>query len=200
MEKINANKREKLAAHSAKKERRKGLVPGILYGNKLNNLMFEIGDMELAREISRNGENGILNIKIDGNDYTTLIKEVQREPVTKKIIHIDLEQIPAGKTVQAEVPLLFLGMNELRNKGGILQKEKSKVKVECDPSQIPKNICVDVSSLYIGDKYRISDIEISREITFVEANNTILARVTDENTSKTEIDDEINPPEEIKES
>lgn len=197
MEKLNLNKREKISAHSARKERKKGFIPGILYGKKLNNMMFEISDMELIKEISHNGENGILNIKIDENEYSTLIKEVQREPVTRKIIHIDLEQVPDGKIVQADVPLIFTGTNELHNKGGILQKEKNKVRIECKSDQIPKGIYADVSELSIGDKYRISDIETACEITFTEDLSTILARVTDENTSNTLLQKEINPPEEI---
>ena len=99
MEKLNANIRLKDSAHSAKKSRVKGLVPGVLYGKELQNTLFEIGDLELEAHISKNGEHGTIDINIEGKDYNTLIKEIQRDPVSRKIIHMDLEGLSNSKKV-----------------------------------------------------------------------------------------------------
>ena len=86
MECLNLKKRTVNSGHSAKKLRRQGLVPGILYGGNRQNFLFEIGEMDLNREILNNGEFGLVNINIDGHDEKALIKEVQKNPVTHEII------------------------------------------------------------------------------------------------------------------
>lgn len=182
MEILNAVTREKRTAHEAKKERRNGRVPGILYGKNISNMLFEIGEMELIKELSRTGEHGIVNINIDGTEHKALIKEVQKDPVNRKFIHVDLEELSNDTVVTTDVPLVFVGEDMVRRNGGILQKERNKVKVQCMGGNIPKSINIDVSGLSFGDTYRLADIEFSSEISFLDDRNTVIAAVTDGNT------------------
>lgn len=182
MEILNAVKREKKTVHEAKKERRSGKVPGILYGKNISNLLFEIGEVELTKELSRTGEHGTININIDGTDYMALIKEVQKDPVNRKFMHIDLEELSNDSVVLTDVPLMFIGEDKVSRTGGILQKERNKVRVQCKGMNIPKSINIDVSNLSFGDIYRISDIELSNELSFVDDANTVIATITDANT------------------
>ncbi len=182
MEILNAASRIKRTAHEAKKERRNGKVPGILYGKNIANMLFEIGEIELTQELSRTGEHGIVNINIDGDEHMALIKEVQRDPVHRKCIHIDLEALTNDTVVTTDVPLFFVGEDMVRRNGGILQKERNKVKVQCKGGNIPKSINVDVSGLSFGDTCRLADIEFSKEISILDDRNTVIAAVTDGNT------------------
>ncbi|MCM8711271.1 50S ribosomal protein L25 [Clostridium sp. SYSU_GA19001] len=182
MENLNAVKREKKTSHEARKERRSGKIPGVLYGKNITNLLFEISELELAKEISKNGEHGIVNINIDGEEHKALIKELQKDPVNRKVVHIDLEKLSDNSVVVTDVPLVFIGEDKVAKNGGILQKEKNKVKVQCKGGNIPKSINIDVSNLSFGDTYRLCDVEFSNEITFVEDRNTVIATVTDGNT------------------
>lgn len=182
MEILNSNSREKSTAHEARKIRRNGKVPGILYGKHITNMLFEIGELELTKELSKNGEHGIVNIKIDGKDHMALIKEIQKDPVNRKFIHIDLEELSNDTVVVTDVPLVFIGDDVIARNGAILQKEKNKVKVQCTGANLPKSINVDVSNLSFGDTYRIANIEFSKEITFMEDPNTVIAAITDANT------------------
>lgn len=84
MNSLNLNKRDDSIPNNAKKIRRQGKVPGILYGKKLNELVFEVGEIELCREIAKNGEHGIVNLNLNGKEHKALIKDVQRDPVTHK--------------------------------------------------------------------------------------------------------------------
>ena len=93
MSNLEMNKRFIDVPNSAKKARRNGKVPGVLYGKKMNNLLFEVGELELCHEIAANGEHGVLEFSLDGEGHRGLIKEVQRDPVTNKIIHLDLEEL-----------------------------------------------------------------------------------------------------------
>jgi large subunit ribosomal protein L25 len=185
MEILNCNVRNKKASHDAKKVRRAGKIPGVLYGEKINNLLFEMAEMDLEREITAGGEHGIINVSINGETHQTLIKEIQRDPVNHKVLHIDLEDINSDKIVHSEVPIIFMGEDKLGRDGGILQKEKDSVKVQCKVNMLPKYINVDITGLKYGQTYRIRDIEVSKEIIFIEDPNTVIAAITGDNTKDT---------------
>ncbi|MGL5153191.1 MAG: 50S ribosomal protein L25 [Clostridium sp.] len=180
MQNLNVNKREKTNAQSASKLRKKGLVPGVLYGKKLGNLLFEIGEMELGREFTSGGEHGLVNVNCDGESYDALIKDVQRDPVTHKVIHLDLEAIDGDKKVTSEVPIHFIGEEWIANKGQILQKEKGVVKVSCAANKLPKSFSVDVSSAHSGSVYRYCDLEVGGEISIIDDLETVIAAVSNE--------------------
>lgn len=182
MEVLNAITRKKTTAHEARKDRRNGKVPGILYGKNITNILFEIGELDLTKELSKNGEHGIVNINIDGQEHMVLIKEVQKDPVHRKFIHIDVEELSNDTVVITDVPLVFVGDEQIMRNGAVLQKEKNKIKVQCKGGNLPKSISVDVSNLSFGETYRIANIELSKEITFMEDPNTVIAAITDANT------------------
>jgi len=183
MEILNAVKREKRTSHEARKERRNGRIPGILYGKNISNMLFEIGEVELTKELSKNGEHGVVSIDIDGTEHMALIKEVQKDPISRRFMHIDLEELSNDTVVTTEVPLMFSGEDNVTRNGAILQKERNKVKVQCKGGNIPKSINVDVSNLVLGDTYRIGDIEFANEISFVDDANTVIAAIIDANTN-----------------
>ena len=183
MEKLNANIRLKDSAHSAKKSRVKGLVPGVLYGKELQNTLFEIGDLELEAHISKNGEHGTIDINIEGKDYNTLIKEIQRDPVSRKIIHMDLEGLSNSKKVITEIPIHFSGAKKIVNQGSIVQKEKTSIKVECDSENIPPYFNIDISTLKRGEPFRVCDVEFGSEISVIDDLKSVIVSVIKGNTS-----------------
>jgi large subunit ribosomal protein L25 len=187
MEILNCNVRNKNTAHDAKKIRRAGKIPGVLYGEKINNMLFEISEMDFNREITAGGEHGVVNVSINGETHQALIKEIQRDPVDHKVLHIDLEDVSSDQMVNSEVPIIFMGEDRLGRNGGILQKEKDSVKVQCKASMLPKHINIDVTGLKYGQTYRIRDIEIAEEISFIEDPNTVIATITGDNTKDTEV-------------
>lgn len=174
---LQAAIRQKKSNHNAREDRRKGLVPGNLYGRNINNILFEIGNLELEREMMEHGENGIFDININGENHKVLIKEIQKDSVNHKIMHIDVEKLSNDTTCISEVPLIFSGESITRKKGAILQKSKSKVKVKCTAAQLPKSIEVDVTQMNIGDCFRISDIEFAKEITVLDEADSIVAGI-----------------------
>ncbi|MDS0527281.1 50S ribosomal protein L25 [Clostridium sp. SHJSY1] len=180
MNNLNLIERNLSSGHSARRERRNGLVPGVLYGKKIGNFLFEVGELELGRELSSRGEHGIINFNFNGNEEMALLKEVQRDPVSHRIIHIDLEEIGANKEIQSEVPIQFTGEEWLNNKGAVLQKEKAVVKVSCKPDKLPKSIKMDVSKGELGAVYRFSDLEISEEISIIDDIQTVIASISNE--------------------
>lgn len=178
MENLNVKSRENCKNNHVKKNRKKGLVPGILYGKGMKNLLFEIGELELNHVIVKEGSHGIFNIQLDGENHDTLIKEVQRDPVSRKIIHIDLEKIDNKKKIVSNIPIHYVGETFINNKiGAILQKDKDSIKVKCTADNLPKFINIDVSRANIGDQFKVSDVEFSSEISIIDSLDTVIASI-----------------------
>lgn len=178
MNNLNLNVRENCHGNSAKKERRKGLVPGVIYGRNKANLLFEIGQIELNKEIHSVGEHGLLEYSINGENHNGLIKDIQRDPVSHKIIHLDIEEVSKAEEIETEVPIIFEGEEYLNSKGEVLQKERDSVKVRCRAEEIPKNVTINVGMGTTSTVYRFSDIEIGPEISIVDDMNMVLASIS----------------------
>ena len=152
----------------AKKARKKGNVPGVLYGKAINNMMFEVGDMDLGHEILEQGEHGIINVNFNGENHKALIKEVQRDPVTNKIIHLDLEELGGKDKIISSVPIHYLGEDLINRRGTVLQKEKNSVKIECSIDSLPKYVNLHVENGIIGSVYKLGDLEFASEISILD--------------------------------
>lgn len=198
MEFLKCDIREKNCRHSANKERRAGKVPGILYGKNIKNVLFEMAYMDLNSAINKNGEHGELDININGSSHKTLIKEVQRNPVSHNIIHIDLEELTDDKYFTTDIPVMLHGEGIVKSKGGIIQREKNSIKVQCKGENIPKTVNVDLSNLNVGDTFRISDVEMSKEISILDDINTVIVSIIKDNVTEiaTETFESINVEQE----
>ncbi len=176
MNKINIKNR---TFSNPKKERKYSKIPGILYGKNISNMMFEVGELELRNTICKNGEHGMLEIDYNGDVHKTVIREIQKDPINHKIIHIDLEEIPKDEnTINTEIPITFIGEDLVMRKGGIIQKEKENIKVKCRKDNIPENIEVDLSNIKHGKSFKICDIEISQDIVVEEDPSTVVAAIS----------------------
>lgn len=183
MEELNGKIRLNNKTHSVRELRRKGFVPGIMYGKNTSNTLFEIGEKDLDAYINRNGEHGVVQIELEGSNHKTLIKEIQRDPVKHKVIHMDLEEISKNEPVQTEIPLIFQGESLLKSKGEIIQKEKNSIKVECNADNIPKHIDVDISGMERNNVLKVKDIEIAAELTIIDDVNAVVVSIIDSNTA-----------------
>lgn len=178
MKELKLNKRNEETGHNARRLRRNGVIPGIIYGKKLGSLMFEIGQMELLKDLNDVGEHGVVNFDFDGYNGTAVIKEVQKDAVNHNVIHVDLEEIDYNRTIESEVPIVFKGKNFLNEKGVVLQTQKDTVKVSCMPEDLPKVIELDIKNAQIGSVFKLSDIEVGTEISIVDDMNTVLASIS----------------------
>lgn len=190
MNELVLNKRLNKTANAVKQKRREGKVPGVVYGKKLGNLMFEIGAMELAYELSLSGEHGAVKFDLDGYSGTAVIKEVQKDPVSHKVIHLDLEEVSGNSILQAEVPIKLEGKEFLSQKGIVIQNQKDSVRVSCKAEDLPKAIEVNVSNAKLGSVYKLSDLEVGSEISIIDNLSTVFASVVTRQFIATEISED----------
>ena len=161
---LKARPREKMGKKHAKKLRRSGLIPAVVYGPETPSLPLEIETKSFYALLRGGlGENILLTLTMgdekDG-ERKVLIREIQRDPVKGDIVHVDFHQISLTKKLTIQVPIHLLGTPEGVKDGGILQHVLRELAVECLPTTIPEKIKVDVNHLKIGDSIHVVDIKV----------------------------------------
>lgn len=162
--KLAGKVRKETGKAEIKRQRLKGITPAIVYrkGEKSMPLFLDSKAMDKALHTSAGG-NVIINLKVEGDekkkDRTCIIKEIQHNPVTGNVIHVDFNEISLTETIRVSVPLATKGDSiGVKQDGGVLEHLLWEIQVECLPTEIPKKLEVDVSNLKIGGALFIKDI------------------------------------------
>ncbi len=156
--------RTALGRQGAKRVRRQGLIPAILYGEQLENVNLEIGEHALKVALSTPaGRNVIIEMTRDGAEMTRVVlRDITRNPITRQVLHVDFQRISENKPINMTIPVLLVGECLAVSEGrGILDHAMRTLEIKCLPKDIPANIEVDVSELDIGRVIRVSDITVA---------------------------------------
>jgi large subunit ribosomal protein L25 len=155
---------------AARKLRRAGLIPGIVYGGSDGSLPIRVNPRNLAKVLEK--DNVLIDLTIQNGDATTkktaIIKEVQRDPVTRAVLHVDFFEIFMDKPIEVEVPIELVGKAKgVTESGGVLEIAMRTLTIECLPSAIPTHIEVDISDLNIGDFIAVRDVKVPQTIKII---------------------------------
>lgn len=193
--------REKIGKEYAKKIRFKGKVPGILYGPGMDPLPIEADSKDIAK-IIKMGENFIFTAEAGDKKFDVLLKDFQRDPVKRNILHFDLYKVALDKPVKVKVPIVLVGKAVGVEKGGFLDFAFRELEIECLPKSIPENIQVDITSLDIGDSIKVEDLKLPDGIKVITEPETVIAfveaQVEEEAAVASPAEEEIKEPEVIK--
>lgn len=189
----------------ARRLRRQGLIPAILYGPQLNSTPVSINLSQLEKNLRKGWENILFDLRIDDNEEsqtrTFILKELQIDPISKEPLHVDFYEVTMDKPIAIEVPIEFIGIAPGVKEGGLLQSLKRSVLVECLPSDIPDSIKIDVSGLNIGDSIRVSDISLKHGVKALADSNIVLVAVQPPVVEKEEVKEEVKEvKEEVEET
>jgi len=167
---LNASIRNDRGTGVARKLRQSGNVPAIIYGHGREPQSLAINTREVERLLGTiSAGSTVIELNMDGTTARTLIREIQRHPFKRSILHIDFQELVAGEKVTVSVPLRFTGTADgVRNSGGILEETMHQVHVRVDPSLIPDHIDVDVTPLTIGHSFHISDLKLPEGVTILD--------------------------------
>jgi large subunit ribosomal protein L25 len=143
---------------STKQLQADGIVPGVLYGPKVDSLPISIDAAELLRVWKETGESSIIVAKEGDDSHDVLVHDMQFDPVNGDIRHVDLYAIERGKKITVHVPLTFIGEAPGEKAGGVVIKTLQEIEIESMPRDLPQHIDIDISSLEIGGKIDASDI------------------------------------------
>ena len=180
---LKAKLREKTGKGYARKLRREGMIPAILYGPHLKeSISLEVERKELKNIVShRSPHEQILTLDIANQKankkWEVIVKSAQRNWLKGGIQHIDFLQVTRGEKLTTTVPLSFVGKTSGEKEGGIVEHLVRAVEVECIPRDIPPVIEVDVTLLDIGDSLRVRDLKVSPEVKVITHPEEIVASV-----------------------
>jgi large subunit ribosomal protein L25 len=150
--KLEVRSRDAEGSRAARRLRRTGRVPGVLYGGGGDSLGFDVDARELRLALARSG--AVLDLSIDGAKATPVVlKEAQRHPVRGETVHVDLLRVRLDQAIHAVVPLELTGIDESPGvkEGGILEQIIRELNVEALPTAIPEAIVHEVGEMQIGD-------------------------------------------------
>lgn len=159
---LNATVRAERGTGVARKLRQAGRVPAVIYGHGREPQSLAVDTREVERLLSQvSAASTVIELSVGGNTARTLIREIQRHPFKRYIVHIDFQELVAGEKVTVSVPIRFTGTADgVRNSGGILEETMHQLHIRVDPSIIPDHIDVDVTPLTIGHSIHIRDITL----------------------------------------
>lgn len=181
---LDAELRGELGRGRAKDLRGKGLIPAVVYAEGKKSVAIKVSNSALLRLIhQRRIEGALINLRIKDDkkhaSSSCLIKEIQYDPVHGDIIHVDFNEISLTKAIKVNVPVVAKGEPiGVKQEGGSLEHILWEVEVECLPTNIPKDIEVDVSSLKIGDAIHIKDITAPNGVKILNDPSGIVLSVT----------------------
>jgi large subunit ribosomal protein L25 len=167
---LTAKDRAERGTGVARKLRQAGEVPAVIYGHGREPQSLTINTREVEKLLGQfSAGSTVIELTVGGKKSNTLIREIQRHPVNRSIVHIDFQQLVAGEKITVSIPLRFTGTADgVRNSGGILEETMHQVHLRVDPSAIPDHIDVDVTPLTIGHSYHIRDLKLPEGVTILD--------------------------------
>jgi large subunit ribosomal protein L25 len=184
--KLMVQDRAILGSAEARRLRKQGLVPGVLYGRD-EPVSISIPERDLRAALTtRGGLNAVLDVVVDsGKTHSSVLKEYQQDPVRGFITHVDLQEVRLDQPIHATVPVTLHGEAAGVKEGGILSQVTNELNVEALPMEVPEHIEVDVSALEIGDTLRLSSVTAPAGVTLLDdPEQTVLATVTQPRTEE----------------
>jgi large subunit ribosomal protein L25 len=173
---LTAKTRSNTGKGVARKLRAAGEVPAIIYGHAREPQTLSVDAHELTLLLEKNSyKSTVIDLSVDGKSARTLIRELQRHPFKKQILHVDFQELVAGEKVTVRVPIHFTGTAEgVRNGGGIIDQTMHDLEISVDPSNIPQHIVVDLTPLTIGHSIHAGEIPLPEGVTLLtDAKSTV---------------------------
>jgi len=177
---VNAKGRDDRGKNAARRLRRQGLVPGIVYGGKGGNIAVAVDPKALQKVLrSEAGRNTILKLDIAGAGATNaILKDLQVDPIKDSLLHADFYRIAMDVAIRVTVPINIRGeARGVKVDGGILELITREIEVECLPGDIPERIDVDVSDLGLNGALRVSDLPANAKVKILESPDQVVVHV-----------------------
>jgi len=174
---FSATSRNVSGKGAARTLRRQGQVPAVIYGHGRDPLSLSLNARDLDKLLSHiQAESTVIEVSVGGQTAKTLIREIQRHPIKRQILHVDFQALVAGELVTVNIPIVLEGIPEgVRLEGGVLDQTLRELEIECDPSDIPDHAELDVTNMVIGDSLHVSDIKLPANVKILDDPETSVA-------------------------
>ena len=172
---IKGERREEFGKGSARRLRRDGKIPGVLYEKGIDNIHFAVDRIEMTAVVRNDGTNAIVELELDGEKLLAMVKHIDQNVITLDIDHIDLLGIKRGEKVTVEVPVVTEGEAA---PGAVVLQETDYVEIEIDALSIPDELTVSIEGKEIGDALHASDVKLPEGAELISDAETLIVNVT----------------------
>lgn len=152
---------------SSKRLRTTGSIPGVLYGLSDDSIPLSVKWPELRLALTTDaGVNAVIQLEVDGKRHMSIVKDIQRHPVKRNVMHVDFLRIDPNQKVTVDVPVIMIGdALEVTQANGMVDQNLFLLTVDAPPMSIPNELEVDISNLTVGDAIRVADIGLPEGVT-----------------------------------
>lgn len=174
---LSANSRDGTGKGAARTLRTQGQVPAVIYGHGRDPQPLALNARDLDKMLSHiQAESTVIEVTVGGQTAKTLIREIQRHPIKRQILHVDFQALVAGEKVTVSIPIVLIGIPEgVRLEGGVLDQTLRELEIEVDPSSIPDRVELDITNMVIGDSKHVSDLSIPPGVEVLDDPETSVA-------------------------
>jgi len=168
--------REQVGKGPARQARLSGRIPGILYGPETEPQPIDLDGREFKAIIrALGGSATIFDLDVKGKKKKVILRDMQRDPITSEIVHVDFHALSMTKPINLSIPLHFVGTPRgVKTDGGIMQTNMREIEISCLPTKLPEFFEIDVEDLGIGDSIHVSDLDLPDIDILAETQRTIV--------------------------
>jgi len=174
---LEATRRD-LTGKQVKQMRAQGLIPAVLYGPAFEALPLQVSWTALRPVLRDAGGTHLIELNVDGEQHSALVRQVQRDPIRGDVLHVDFFRVRMDVAIRTEVPVVLVGhADAIEDAGGVINHEMTHVLVECLPADLPAEVAVDVSGLReVGDNILAAQLPVLPGVTYlVEGNEVVVS-------------------------
>jgi large subunit ribosomal protein L25 len=177
---VKSEKRQGLGTNAARRLRAQGFVPAVLYGESLETTPLVLSKKDIVQILRlESGENTIFKVAVEGGAYDAMIKELQVDPASDELLHVDLIRISMDKPIRVTVPVIHRGEPiGVKTEGGFIDFVTREVEVECLPRDIPESLGIDISELHVNQSIKIESMAVPAGVRVISDPATVLVLVS----------------------
>lgn len=181
-ETLQAEKRDVKGTTASKRLRRSGVVPAVIYGSSQREYMIQLNSKNFFDIAKKQGsQNFIVNLEIEGADEKTklaIVQDIQRDPLSGSLIHIDFRAVSENETIHATVPIHLHGEPAGVKAGGLIEQLIHRIEVFCRPGDLPESIDNNVEELHMGESLKVADLNMPDGVTTKMEGDVLVALIT----------------------
>jgi large subunit ribosomal protein L25 len=176
--KLKAERRDRTGKETAHKVRAAGRVPAVVYGRGMEPMHVSIDSRELFHLLHTDaGVNVLVDLRVDGDHFLALPREVQRDLIKGRFVHVDFLRIARDEKVTVEVPVHVVGESHGVKEGGVIEHHLWDLQVECLPTDVPTHIDANITKLGINESLKVSDLKSPEKCTILTSPDEVVVSV-----------------------
>jgi large subunit ribosomal protein L25 len=177
-QKLRAERRDESGKGSARKIRAAGRVPGVVYGHGGDPVHISVDARELFHTLHTDaGSNVLVNLRVDGQTTLAMPREIQRDHLRGRLLHVDFLRIARDEKITVEIPIQLVGESHGVKEGGVIEHHLWTLEVECFPQDVPPAIEADISALGVNESLKVDELTLSDKLTVLTSPEEVVVSV-----------------------